>query len=70
MMYTDPKGIQSWTRTASPGSQVALPLHPQKSLFDFARAKNIAAGSEAHVNFTISQRLSGGTGPGQLLLHL
>lgn len=35
--------------------QVALPLHPQKSLFDFARAKNIAAGSEAHVNFTISQ---------------
>jgi hypothetical protein len=38
---------------------VALPLHPQKSLFDFARAKNIAAGSKAQVNFTISQRLGG-----------
>eukprot|EP00435_Cladocopium_sp_Y103_P034622 s2698_g9.t1 len=35
--------------------QVALPLHPQKSLFDFARAKNIKAGSKAHVNFTVSQ---------------
>ena len=76
MIYNDPlrefrPGPVPHLRDLVP--QVALPLHPQKSLFDFARAKNIAAGSKAQVNFTISQCLIGGwrrawgqMGPGQL----